>query len=132
MGQVATATAAPPLRWSATRSAQRRTLIAAALGWMLDAFDVQLYSLVVAVVFHSSAEIVITRCVGRSSAGRPARRLGTKSGPSRRVGDRQVAWDRRKRSSRTLSSDEVRVLQGRANQPVSELDRSSYKSVEYP
>ena len=80
MGQVATATAAPPLRWSATRSAQRRTLIAAALGWMLDAFDVLLYSLVVAVVFHSSAEIVITRRVGRSSAGRPARRLGTKIG----------------------------------------------------
>ena len=29
-------------------SAQRRTLVAAALGWMLDAFDVMLYSLVVA------------------------------------------------------------------------------------
>ena len=29
-------------------AAQRRTLLAAALGWMLDAFDVMLYSLVVA------------------------------------------------------------------------------------
>ncbi|MGH9393679.1 MAG: MFS transporter [Terriglobales bacterium] len=37
---------APPLRWSATTSAQRRTLIAAGMGWMLDAFDVMLYSLV--------------------------------------------------------------------------------------
>src|SRR5215468_12551291 len=33
---------------SEARSAQRRTLVAAALGWMLDAFDVMLYSLVVA------------------------------------------------------------------------------------
>lgn len=31
---------------------QRRTLIAAALGWMLDAFDVMLYSLVVAHIMH--------------------------------------------------------------------------------
>jgi len=30
--------------------AQRRTLVAAALGWMLDAFDVMLYSLVVAYI----------------------------------------------------------------------------------
>lgn len=33
---------------SEVSSAQRRTLLAAALGWMLDAFDVMLYSLVVA------------------------------------------------------------------------------------
>jgi MFS family permease len=33
-------------RWRDTTSAQRRTLIAAGLGWMLDAFDVMLYSLV--------------------------------------------------------------------------------------
>ena len=32
--------------------AQRRTLLAAALGWMLDAFDVMLYSLVVAYIMH--------------------------------------------------------------------------------
>ena len=32
--------------WSAgISSAQRRTLIAAALGWMLDAFDAMLYAL---------------------------------------------------------------------------------------
>src|SRR5215831_18985570 len=33
-------------RLSDITSAQRRTLIAAALGWMLDAFDVMLYALV--------------------------------------------------------------------------------------
>ena len=32
--------------------AQRRTLIAAALGWMLDAFDVMLYSMVVAALIQ--------------------------------------------------------------------------------
>src|SRR5213082_2868464 len=32
--------------------AQRRTLLAAALGWMLDAFDVMLYSLVVAYIIR--------------------------------------------------------------------------------
>ncbi len=40
-----------PLPWSALAEAtpaQRRTLLAAALGWMLDAFDVMLYALVVA------------------------------------------------------------------------------------
>src|ERR1700756_4729492 len=33
-------------------SGQRRTLLAAALGWMLDAFDVMLYSLVVAYIMR--------------------------------------------------------------------------------
>src|SRR5437660_5277143 len=33
-------------------SAQRRTLVAAALGWMLDAFDVMLYSLVIAYIMR--------------------------------------------------------------------------------
>lgn len=40
-----------PFLWSALQEAtpaQRRTLLAAALGWMLDAFDVMLYALVVA------------------------------------------------------------------------------------
>jgi len=37
---------APPFRWSAATPAQRRVLIAAGLGWMLDAFDVMLYSIV--------------------------------------------------------------------------------------
>jgi MFS family permease len=40
------ATTSVPLRWSATTPAQRSTLLAAGLGWMLDAFDVMLYSLV--------------------------------------------------------------------------------------
>ena len=33
---------------SSITSAQRRTLVAASLGWMLDAFDVMLYALVLA------------------------------------------------------------------------------------
>jgi MFS family permease len=41
-----------PLRWSATTSDQRRTLVAAGLGWMLDAFDVMLYSLVLATLIR--------------------------------------------------------------------------------
>ncbi|HEV2387820.1 MAG TPA: MFS transporter [Candidatus Acidoferrales bacterium] len=41
-----------PLRWSATTAAQRRTLVAAGLGWMLDAFDVMLYSLVLATLIR--------------------------------------------------------------------------------
>jgi MFS family permease len=35
-----------PFRWASFTSAQKRVLIAASLGWMLDAFDVMLYSLV--------------------------------------------------------------------------------------
>ncbi len=41
-----------PFRWSATTSAQRQTLLAAALGWMLDAFDVMLYSIVLATLMR--------------------------------------------------------------------------------
>ena len=37
-----------PFRWRNTTVVQRRTLLAAALGWMLDAFDVMLYSIVLA------------------------------------------------------------------------------------
>ena len=37
---------AAPFRWRHTTSAQRRTLVAAGLGRMLDAFDIMLYSLV--------------------------------------------------------------------------------------
>ncbi|MGH9543256.1 MAG: MFS transporter [Terriglobales bacterium] len=44
--------AAPPLRWRATTAAQRSTLVAAGLGWMLDAFDVMLYSLVLATLMR--------------------------------------------------------------------------------
>src|SRR5215469_6496337 len=42
-----TQTSSPPFRWNGATPAQRRVLIAAALGWMLDAFDVLLYSIVV-------------------------------------------------------------------------------------
>jgi hypothetical protein len=35
-------------RWSAATRAQRHVVIAASLGWMLDAFDVMLYSIVLA------------------------------------------------------------------------------------
>lgn len=41
-----------PFRWRDTTSAQRRTLVAAGLGWMLDAFDIMLYSLVLATLMR--------------------------------------------------------------------------------
>ena len=41
-----------PFTFSQITSAQRRTLIAAALGWMLDAFDAMLYALVLAHVMR--------------------------------------------------------------------------------
>lgn len=44
---------ASPFRWSAATSAQRRVLVAAALGWMLDAFDVMLYSIVLATLMRT-------------------------------------------------------------------------------
>ncbi len=40
--------ASQAFRWSAATPAQRRVVIAAALGWMLDAFDVMLYSIILA------------------------------------------------------------------------------------
>lgn len=44
-----------PFRWSATTLAQRRVVIAAGLGWMLDAFDVMLYSIVLATLMRAFA-----------------------------------------------------------------------------
>src|ERR1700729_357000 len=44
-----------PFHWSATTSAQRRVVIAASLGWMLDAFDVMLYSIVLATLMRAFA-----------------------------------------------------------------------------
>jgi MFS family permease len=41
-----------PFRWSRISPAQRQTLTAAALGWMLDAFDVLLYSIVLATLIR--------------------------------------------------------------------------------
>jgi MFS family permease len=40
-------------RWSAATPVQKRVLIAAALGWMLDAFDVLLYSIVLTQLMHA-------------------------------------------------------------------------------
>lgn len=44
---------AAPFRWRNTTSAQRRTVLAASLGWMLDAFDVMLYSIVLATLMRA-------------------------------------------------------------------------------
>jgi len=46
------ASAAPAFRWSVATPAQRRVVIAASLGWMLDAFDVMLYSIVLATLMR--------------------------------------------------------------------------------
>ncbi len=44
---------APPLHWRNTTIAQRRTVLAAGLGWMLDAFDVMLYSIVLTTLMRT-------------------------------------------------------------------------------
>jgi MFS family permease len=49
---VANAASAAQFRWRNTTVAQRRTLVAAGLGWMLDAFDVMLYSIVLATLMR--------------------------------------------------------------------------------
>jgi sugar phosphate permease len=41
-----------PLGFAQVTSAQRRTLLAAALGWMLDAFDAMLYALVLTYIMR--------------------------------------------------------------------------------
>ena len=43
---------ARPFRWNETTAAQRNTVVAAGLGWMLDAFDVMLYSIVLATLIR--------------------------------------------------------------------------------
>ncbi len=53
---------APPFRWKDTTVAQRRTLVAAGLGWMLDAFDVMLYSIVLATLMRELG-------MGKATAG---------------------------------------------------------------
>jgi MFS family permease len=54
----------PPesFRWSRATPAQRSVVLAAALGWMLDAFDVMLYSIVLAALMRAFA-------MSRSTAG---------------------------------------------------------------
>jgi MFS family permease len=49
----AMASPAPAFRWSGATPAQRRVVVAAALGWMLDAFDVMLYSVVLATLIRA-------------------------------------------------------------------------------
>src|ERR1700679_1687141 len=44
---------APHFRWSAATPAQRNVVIAAGLGWMLDAFDVMLYSIVLTTLMRA-------------------------------------------------------------------------------
>ena len=51
----------PSLRFSAISRGQRRTLIAAALGWMLDAFDAMLYALVLT---HIMRDLGMSKAVG--------------------------------------------------------------------
>src|SRR5215469_9457941 len=51
----------PGLKLSAISPAQRRTLVAAALGWMLDAFDTMLYALVLA---HIMLDLGMSKAMG--------------------------------------------------------------------
>ena len=51
-----------PFRWSNTTPAQRRTVIAAGLGWMLDSFDVMLYSIVLSTLMRAFG-------MGKTTAG---------------------------------------------------------------
>jgi MFS family permease len=51
----------PGLKFSAITPAQRRTLVAAALGWMLDAFDTMLYALVLA---HIMLDLGMSKAMG--------------------------------------------------------------------
>jgi MFS family permease len=51
----------PSLKFSAIRPAQRRTLVAASLGWMLDAFDAMLYALVLA---HIMRDLGMNKAMG--------------------------------------------------------------------
>ena len=81
-------TPAGPLEWlRAASPAQRRTLLAASLGWMLDSFDVMLYALVVSRVraeLHMSAgeaglimsATLIAAAIGGTLFGRIADRFG--------------------------------------------------------
>ena len=59
---IAVESADPPFRWQNTTPAQRRTVLAAGLGWMLDAFDVMLYSIVLATLMREFG-------MGKATAG---------------------------------------------------------------
>lgn len=73
--------------WRQATTTQRRTLLAAALGWMLDAFDVMLYSLVVATLMQQmelraatagllNSLTLVASAVGSFGAGLLADRYG--------------------------------------------------------
>jgi MFS family permease len=53
---------AQSFRWRAATAAQRRVVVAASLGWMLDAFDVMLYSIVL-------ATLMLAFSMNRTTAG---------------------------------------------------------------
>src|ERR1035441_8284474 len=55
--------------WSGATSSQRRVVVAAGLGWMLDAFDVMLYSIVDADVWHESHDRGIAECADAGGVG---------------------------------------------------------------
>src|ERR1700744_2397721 len=59
---VANVASAAQFRWRNTTRDQRRTLLAAGLGWMLDAFDVMLYSIVLATLLREF-------CMTKGAAG---------------------------------------------------------------
>jgi MFS family permease len=50
--QITSGSTAARFHWRDTTPAQRRTVVAAGLGWMLDAFDVMLYSIVLATLMR--------------------------------------------------------------------------------
>jgi MFS family permease len=65
----------PVFRWRDTTIVQRRTVLAAGLGWMLDAFDVMLYSIVLATLMrdfgmtHATAGLLNTLTLIASAIG---------------------------------------------------------------
>ncbi len=72
-----------PLRfWRDADPTARRALLAASLGWMLDAFDVMLYALVLKSV---RADLGLSADVGRRAAVADAARLGCRRARVRRV-----------------------------------------------
>lgn len=83
----ATLSSKHPFRWAETTPVQRSTLLAAALGWMLDAFDVLLYSLVLTTLMRQfgmtkatagllNTLTLIASAVGSLSLGMLADRFG--------------------------------------------------------
>src|SRR3989442_2755139 len=83
---------ATPLGFAQVTSAQRRTLLAAALGWMLDAFDAMLYALVLTYIMRDlgmskavagslRSLILLASGIGGQAFGFLADRVGRKHAP---------------------------------------------------